>query len=149
MKKQAITTLITAMILTVMFIPAALADSCCPSEREAKIDHKSEVNGYQMEYQFIDMKEKMKDMGHQMPGMTATHHLMVFIKNAQGEIVPADKVGFLIAGPDGKEQKAMAMGMNGGYGADITLSQAGEYSVKTKALAGGQTLIDSFAYTVK
>ncbi len=155
MKKQTITILITAMICTVMFIPAALADSCCASENATQIDHKSEVDGYHLEYKFIDMMEKMKDMkgmegmGGQMGSMTATHHLMVFIKNAQGEIVAADKVGYLITGPDGKEQKVMAMGMSGGYGADINLPLPGEYTVKTKAVMGDQTLMDSFTYTIK
>lgn len=142
----------TALISTLILIPNAMADNCCPHERAAKIDHKSEVDGYHLEYQFIDMKAKMKDMkdmAHQMAGMTATHHLMVFIKNARGEIVAADKVGYLITGPDGKDQKMMAMGMSGGYGADTDLSQPGEYTVKAKALVGDRKLIDSFTYTVK
>ena len=43
----------------------------------------------------------------------------------------------------------MAMGMNGGYGADINLSLPGEYTVKTKAVLEDQTLLDSFVYKIK
>jgi hypothetical protein len=152
MKRQALYIVLTAFISSIMFIPTAMASSCCASEMTPKIDQKSEVDGYQFEYEFINMMEKMKnmpDMNHQMENMTATHHLMVFIKNAQGETVAADKVGFLITGPDGKEQKVMTMGMSGGYGADINLSHPGEYTIKTKAVMGEQNLMDSFAYTVK
>lgn len=152
MKKQALSTLIIAFISISLFIPAALADSCCPPDKAACIDHKSTVDGYQLEYEFIDIREKIKDMaqmGHSMSDMTATHHLMVFIKNAQGKEVVADQAGFLIKGPDGKEQKAMAMSMSGGHGADIDLSTPGEYAIKTKAVADDVKLIDSFTYSVK
>ncbi len=149
MKKIALIILTAAFMTSITFIPAAMADSCCPSEKGTHIDQKSDVDGYQLEYQFIDMKEKMKDMKQQMPGMTATHHLMVFIKNAAGKTVTSEKVGYLIIGPDGKDQKVMAMGMSGGYGADITLSQPGDYTVKTKAVMGEQKLMDKFTYTIK
>ena len=155
MKKYTLYVLITAIISSLIFIPIAMADSCCASEKAMQIDHKTDVDGYRLEYEFIDMKEKMKEMKdmpemvHQMKTMAATHHLMVFIKSPQGDTVTADKVGFLIIGPDGKEQKVMTMGMSGGYGADVNLSQPGEYTVKTKALLGEKKLTDSFTYTVK
>ncbi len=152
MKKQALSILIIAFITISMFIPAAMADDCCPSETTARIDHKSTVDGYQLEYEFVDIREKMKDMkemGHSMENMTATHHLMLFIKNAQGEPVVADQAGFLIKGPDGKKQQAMAMSMSSGHGADIDLSTPGEYTIKTKAVAGDVRLIDSFTHSVK
>ena len=149
----------TAFISSIMLIPSAMAaDSCCPSEKGThidqtrKIDQTSKVNGYQLEYEFIDISEKMKEMkemGHSMGNMTATHHLMLFIKDAQGEPVVADQAGFLIEGPDGKEQKVMAMGMSGGHGADIDLSTPGEYTIKSKAVADDVKLIDSFTYSVK
>ncbi|MDA3897086.1 MAG: hypothetical protein PF482_13175 [Desulfobacteraceae bacterium] len=152
MKKQLLYLVISTFISTIIFIPATMAASCCASEMAPKIDQKSEVDGYQFEYEFIDMMKKMKgmpNMDHQMDQMTATHHLMLFIKNAKGEAVAADMVGFLITGPDGKDQKVMTMVMGGGYGADIKLSEPGKYTVKTKAVIGDQKLIDEFTYTVK
>lgn len=158
MKKQTLTILITAFITSVIFISIAFADNGYASDKPI---HEADINGYHFVYQLIDMKEKMKamkgmehqmegmkGMEHQMEGMTGTHHLMVFIKTAQGEPVVADKVGFLVTGP-GEDQKMMTMGMDGGYGADINLSLPGEYSVKTKAIIGGQSLVDSFTYTIK
>jgi len=144
--------IMSAILILIFTLPAFAGESCCPSSAKKKMDQVNEVNGYQLEYKFIDLKEKMakmKGMDHSMEGMTATHHLMVYIKNAKGETVEADKVGFLISGPDGKDQKAMAMGMSGGYGADINLLEPGDYTVKAKAMMGDEKLIDSFTYTIK
>ncbi|MDA3895892.1 MAG: hypothetical protein PF482_07080 [Desulfobacteraceae bacterium] len=143
--------ILSAIMILIFTLPAAAGESCCPSSAKTKMDQTSEINGFQLEYKFIDMKEKMKgmkDMDHQMDQMTATHHLMLFIKNAKGEAVAADMVGFLITGPDGKDQKVMTMGMSGGYGADVKLSE-GKYTVKAKAVIGDQKLIDTFTYTLK
>ena len=149
MKKYIIIELLTIIFCLSILTPSAAADSCCASDKPI---HEADIVGYHFAYKLIDLKEKMKDMKnmhHDMEKMTATHHLMLFIKNAKGDAVEADKVGFLITGQDGKGQKAMAMGMSGGYGADITLSQPGEYTVKTKAVMGEQKLMDSFIYTIK
>ncbi len=141
--------ILSAIMILIFTLPAAAGESCCPSSAKTKMDQTSKVDGYQLEYKFIDMKEKMKGMNQQMDTMTATHHLMVYIKNAKGDTVAADKVGFLITGPDGKDQKAMTMGMSGGYGSDIKLAEPGDYTVKTKAIVGEQKIIDSFTYTIK
>ncbi|MBC2714469.1 MAG: hypothetical protein HF978_04085 [Desulfobacteraceae bacterium] len=149
MKKYIIIKMLTIIFCLSILIPSAAADSCCASDKPI---HEADINGYHFVYKLIDMKEKMKDMkdmDHDMEKMTATQHLMLFIKNAKGDAVEADKVGFLITGPDGKDQKVMTMGMSGGYGADVNLSLPGEYSVKAKALIGEQKLVDSFTYTVK
>ncbi len=151
MKKYILIKLLTVMLCLTFLIPIAMANSCCATDKPI---YEANIDGYHFVYKLIDMKAKMKnmkDMGihHDMEKMTATHHLMLFIKNAKGDAVEADKVGYLITGPDGKDQKAMAMGMSGGYGADVTLSQPGDYTVKTKAIIGGQNLMDSFTYTLK
>jgi hypothetical protein len=141
--------IMSAILILIFTLPAAAGESCCPSSAKKKMDQTSKVDGYQLEYKFIDLKEKMKDMDHSMEGMTATHHLMVYINNAPGKTIEADKVGFLITGPDGKDQKTMTMGMSGGYGADINLSEPGDYTIKTKAVMGEEKLVDSFTYTIK
>ena len=110
--------------------------------------HETEVNGYQMAYHLIDMREKMKGMEN-MPEMAATHHLMVYIKDPQGQMVDQAKAGYLLGNPDGTEQKAMTMAMSGGFGADVVLDQPGTYTIKTKVMAGEAKLIDSFDYEMK
>ncbi len=149
MKKYIIIKMLTIIFCLSILILSAAADSCCASDKPI---HEADINGYHFVYKLIDMREKMKgmkNMDHDMDKMTATHHLMLFIKNAKGDAVEAGKVGFMITGLDGKDQKVMTMGMSGGYGADVNLSQPGEYSVKAKALVGEQKLVDSFTYTVK
>jgi len=47
------------------------------------------------------------------------------------------------------KQKAMAMGMSGGFGADLDLSVKGKYVIKTKITAGDKKLMDKFVYEVK
>jgi len=51
-------------------------------------------------------------------------------------------------GPAGQQQKLMAMGMSDGFGADADFGAPGAYTVKTKAVAGGSTLLDQFTYDV-
>ncbi len=90
----------------------------------------------------------MKGMEN-MPEMTATHHLMVYIKDPRGQIVDKAKAGYLMENPDGTEQKPMTMAINGGFGADVALDQPGAYTIKTKVMAGEAKRIDSFDYEMK
>ncbi len=110
--------------------------------------HTSMVDGRHFSYELIDMREKMKGMKN-MPEMKDTHHLMVHVKDAAGQKVDKAKVGFLIENPDGSTQKKMAMGMAGGFGADVNLEKKGVYTIKTKVMAGETKLMDSFEYEVK
>ncbi len=107
--------------------------------------HKSMVDGHHFSYELIDMREKMKDM----PEMKDTHHLMMHVKDAAGKMVDKAKVGFMIQNPDGSSQKKMAMGMGGGFGADVNLEKKGVYKIKTKVVAGEKKLMDAFEYEVK
>jgi len=113
--------------------------------------HSSMVDGYALTYELIDMKEKMKAMKGMKgtPEMKATHHLMMFVKKHQGAAVTDAMVGYLVENPDGTLQKAMTMGMSGGYGADVDLSQVGTYTIKVKALSQKNKLVDEFQYEVK
>lgn len=115
------------------------------TESDGNIMHEAHVDGHHISYELIDMREKMKDM----PGMKDTHHLMVFVKDGEGKSLEGAKVGYFIKGPDGAEQKKMAMGMGGGYGSDVNLGTAGKYSIKTKVMSGEMTLMDDFEYEVK
>jgi len=73
----------------------------------------------------------------------------VYLKDADGKYVQGAKVGFWLTGPDGKDQKTMAMSMGEGFGADIDLKAKGAYKIKTKAVVGDKTLVDEFTYNVK
>jgi hypothetical protein len=110
--------------------------------------HNSTVDGYSLTYHLIDMQEKMKDMEN-MPEMQATHHMMVYVTGPDGAVLGQAKVGYLVVGPDGNKQKLMAMGMKDGFGADVDFKAPGAYTVKTKAVANGATLLDQFTYEVK
>ena len=113
-------------------------------EHAGNFIHKSEIDGYQLSYELIDMRAKMPDM----PDMAATHHLMVYVKGPDSSDVEDAKTGFLIEGPDGQVQKAMCMGMGGGYGADVNLEKNGIYTVKTKIVNGKDKLLDSFSHAI-
>ncbi|GBC59914.1 hypothetical protein DENIS_0856 [Desulfonema ishimotonii] len=110
--------------------------------------HEARVNGWHLTYELIDMREKMKGMKN-MPEMKNTHHLMVYVRDAEGKTVDNAKVGYLIEGPDDARQKAMCMGMGGGFGADVNMGAAGKYMVKTKVMAGDTKLMDEFGYEVR
>jgi hypothetical protein len=115
------------------------------TESDGNIMHEAHVDGHHFSYELIDMREKVKDM----PGMKDTHHLMVYVKDGEGKALEGAKVGYFIKGPDGAEQKKMAMGMGGGYGADINLGTAGKYSIKTKVMVGDMKIMHDFEYEVK
>lgn len=113
--------------------------------------HNANVDGHQFAYYLIDMQKqlaKMKDMP-QMQGKKTTHHMMVYVTGPDGKLLKKAKVGYLVVGPDGAKQKLMGMDMRGSFGADINFGEKGTYSVKTKAVADGKTLMDQFTYDVK
>jgi len=99
--------------------------------------HTSTVEGYGLVYTLYHFPERK------------TWHLMVTITGPEGSKVEKGKVGFLVKGPDGSKQKAMAMGMKGSYGADVDIAEKGIYTVKTKAIIGDKKLFDNFSYEMK
>lgn len=108
--------------------------------------HASAHDGYTFEYRLIDMKERMKHVKN-MPEMKDTHHLMVFVKDSHGLAVKTAKVGYLIQEKGSKAmQKKMAMAMNNGFGADVTLIPGTHYRIKTKVMAGSGAVMDEFEY---
>jgi hypothetical protein len=109
------------------------------------------VDGHQFAYYLIDMQKQMAKMKNQsqMTGMQASHHLMVYVTKPDGEVLDQAKVGYLVVGPDGAKQKQMGMKMRDGFGADLHMGEKGAYSVATKAVADGKTLIHQFTYEMK
>ncbi len=113
-----------------------------PAIRETMVD------GYHLVYKLIDMRKRMEGMEN-MPPMDNTHHLMVYIHSPNGHMVVDARVGYLVTAPDGETQKAMAMAMAGGYGADINLEEKGAYTISVKALLDDADLRDRFKYEIK
>ncbi len=124
---------------------------------QGTVIRESKVEGYALTYRLYTWDERnvmMKGMeGHVMPGMDdtgkSTHHLMVFIKGADGKLVAGGKVGFVVTGPDKAEFKTLTMGMSDGYGADVPLRAKGTHTIRTKAVIGGRTFTDDLSFTVK
>ncbi len=135
-------------------MPQAAAASDCHADasgnhgHDGKLIRETTVRGHTLSYRLIDMKAKMKDM-KEMPEMEATHHLMLYIQPPEGQSLENPKVGFLVTGPGDDTQTVMAMGMSGGFGADLDLSARGAYTIKSKAVAGKVKLIDAFTYSVE
>lgn len=110
------------------------------------------VKGYTLTYTLIDMKKMMAasstPMTHDMTKMKS-HHLMVNPVAPDRKPVAGGKAGYLVVQPDKTEVKAMAMLMEGGFGADVDLVAKGDYKITTKIVLGDTTLVDEFVYTVK
>lgn len=122
--------------------------------KEVKI-HESKVNGYQFTYQLIDNLAQLaaaKKAGKAQEvdmSKVKSNHLMLYIKTGEGKMVGEGKVGFLVKGPDGKDQTIMTMLMDSGFGADIEMKTPGNYTIKSKAAVAGQNLLDEFVYNKK
>lgn len=121
-------------------------DSVSHAGHQGKLIHEATVKGYHLSYHLIDMTARMKDMKMAMPPQMGTHHLMIYIQDKDGRPVAAEKVGYLVEGPDGKKQKAMAMGMGNGFGADISLRGSGSYKIHTKIMVGSKIVMDALEY---
>ena len=93
--------------------------------------HTSIVDGYGLHYTLYDFPEQK------------TQHLMVNITGPDGKAVEEGKVGFLVTGPDGSKQKAMAMGMKGAYGANMDFSQKGVTALKQRRFSGTRSFLIS------
>jgi hypothetical protein len=82
-----------------------------------------------------DVSATMADMG-----MKTTHHFMIaFIDEETGEQIEAGTVALKITNPDAKVGDPIPlMGMDGHFGADVTLDMPGEYHFRLgTALADG------------
>ena len=152
--------LIVFMALLMMHFPALamnhgqnpqMTGEAKSSARPGENIHNATVNGHQFAYYLIDMQKhraKMSEMS-QMQGMKTSHHMMVYVTDPEGKLLDQAQVGYLVVGPDGVTQKQMGMDMQGGFGADLHFGEKGTYTVKTKAVAHGKTLMDQFTYEVK
>ena len=99
--------------------------------------HESTVEGYRLAYHLLDL-----------PGREAKH-MITYIIDTTGKPVNDAKVGYLVVGPGGKEQKVMAMAMKDSFGGDVDFSAKGKYTIKSKAVVGEKSLLDSFTFVAE
>lgn len=93
-----------------------------------------EVDGVMATGHLMDVKEQMAEHN-----MATTHHIMVGFMNEKGEAIADGQVAVKVESPDGSVSGAIRMmGMEGEFGADITLDQKGIYKfeVGTKLADG-------------
>jgi len=107
-----------------------------------------------------DIQENVKAMAHLKDvqaamakmGMKETHHFMVmFVDSATGEPIEHGSAALKIVSPSGMESGPVKLiGMQGHFGADITLNEKGNYTftVGTK-LADGEKRQFQFTHTLK
>lgn len=102
-----------------------------------------EIEGVKGSAHMMDVKEKMAEHG-----MSMTHHIMVRFIDSEGNPVEKGSVAVKVESPDESVAKPVKMmGMDGSFGADITLDQKGMYHFKigTK-LADGEKRTFHFHY---
>ena len=132
--------LIIALVLLMLVPGAALAmdhskmDSSSMNKMDMSgMDHGSdnmmmlgneEVDGVKAMFHLSDVKAEMAKAGQPF-----THHLMVnFVDVKTGKAIEKGQVAVKVKTPAGMEGKAqMLMGMDGHFGVDLTLDQAGNY----------------------
>jgi hypothetical protein len=94
-----------------------------------------EQDGVKAMFHLMTVDPKVKPAGHK-----ATHHLMVMFNDAgTGKTIGSGTVAVKIESPDEKESKPVRlMGMQGHFGADVTLDQPGiwHFRVATKLADG-------------
>lgn len=96
----------------------------------------------------------LKDVAAAMQkmGMQSTHHLMVmFVDQKTGKPIESGNAAVKVTGPDGKKSEPIKMmGMQGHFGADITLAQPGKYhfAIGTMLTDGKKRQFD-FDFTLK
>jgi hypothetical protein len=144
------------IIAVALFAPVARSGAELPIIHGAMI-RQTKVEGFSLHYHLLSWKERnllMKGMeGMDLPGVDrsgkATHHLLLYLRGADGKSNPPAKVGFQITAPNGSVQKTLTMEMQGAYGADVTMAVTGVYRVGMKAEIGAVVLADEFTYDLK
>jgi hypothetical protein len=140
MKRSVVTSVLGVafflLMMSVFWVVSSGVAGDHPDTPGVKI-YTSTVDGYGFDYSLYHFPEKK------------TQHLMVTVKGPEGTQLEPGKVGFLVTGPDGTKQKAMAMGMKDAYGADMNFGKKGVYTIKTKVVLGERKMFDKFNYEVK
>jgi hypothetical protein len=136
---------IIIMILAIAFLGSTIVPGFASDEKKivdhsfhtGKKIHKTDEQGYQLAYHLLDLPNN------------SFQHLMIYIADKNGTAIVSGKVGFFIKGPDGSEQKVMAMAMKESFGGNVNLQVKGTYSIKTKVVLKENKFLNKFLYEVK
>jgi hypothetical protein len=166
MKRTAVIIATATIALCVPPIVAAAGQGPVPMQMEhgghmthkSNIAHEEVVDGIQVTFKILDMREHMKAMKMETPkGMKDLHHLMVEFKDVKtGKTLSEGEVKVKVIAPDKSEQVKDLLSMGGmagmgaGFGADFDFSKKGKYGVMAKfKLADGKVRNVKFWYEVK
>lgn len=156
------------VLLLLMAAGTAVASNCCPDETTQKtmdhgtMDHGECPDSMAMQGQMMmlgaDVQHGVEAMAHLKDvtsamakvGMETTHHLMLMFHEVTGrKALDQGSVAVKITMPDGTQGKPLKLiGMQGHFGADVTLNQPGTYlfTVGTR-LDDGTKRVFTFNYT--
>ncbi len=111
------------------------------------------VGPWKAEARLVDMKAQMaksKVSEKMMAKMKHTHHVMFSLEDPEAKKPVTEGKGTVtVTGPDRKQVKYDLMGMQGHFGADITLDKPGKYGFSADIESGGNKGTASFHHTVK
>ena len=112
-----------------------------------------EIGPWQTEARLVDMKaqmEKSKVSEKMKAMMKNTHHIAFSLEDPVAKKPVTEGKGTVaIIGPDKKESTYNLTGMEGHFGADITLDKPGKYEFSVQIEAGGKKGAAKFAHELK
>jgi len=111
------------------------------------------IGAWKAEARLVDMKAQMaksKVSEKMMAKMKNTHHLSVSLTDPKSKKpVTEGKGSVTVTAPDKNQVKYDLMGMQGHFGADITLDKPGKYEFSAEIESGGKKGTAAFPYTIK
>lgn len=111
-----------------------------------KLAHEEVVDGVKASFRVMDVRAAMEKAGRK----ETSHIMVVFSDASSGKKLSEGEVKVKVLGPDKAEQVKDLMGMEGGFGADFTMSNKGRYGVMAKfKLKNGKVRSTKFWYEVK
>lgn len=140
MKKTVLIYLVSMWVVLFSGVAGFAAEKGNSMEHNAHIGkriHESKVQGYHLAYHLLDLPGRQEQ------------HLMTYIADGSGKPIAKGQVGYLVVGPDGKNQKVMAMAMKDAFGGDVNFTVKGRYTIKAKAVFDDKKLMDEFDFEVK
>jgi hypothetical protein len=111
------------------------------------------IGPWQTEARLVDMKAQMEKAhaSEKMKGMMKnTHHIAFSLEDPVAKKPVTEGKGTVaVIGPDKKEATYNLTGMEGHFGADVTLDKPGKYEFSVEIEAGGKKGSTKFAHELK